>query len=66
MRPYHVMAFYKESEGGPRRKDVLDALKEAGIPAEGARSCYVGHTAVAVKTDDKRKLARARRIVFGR
>lgn len=64
--PYTVLNFYKAAEGGPVKKDILDALKHAKIPAIGSTSMYVGQTAVIIKTHNKRLIKRAERIVYGR
>lgn len=39
----HVL---KVAEGGPHVPGLLQALKEAGIPARRAHSCLVGHTLI--------------------
>lgn len=61
-----VLSFLRAQEGGPTKSCVLAQLKRAGIPARGTTSCYVGHTAVAILTENKRLLKRAERIVYGR
>lgn len=53
---YPVCSVTKATEGGISRKDILAVAQRRGIECRVARSCYVGHHAVLVKTEDKRKV----------
>lgn len=55
---YPVCSTLKASEGGISKKDILSAAKRLGIECRVERSCYVGHHAVLVKTEDKRKIGK--------
>lgn len=61
-----IFSIMKATEGGMGQKTALELLKDAGIKAEKATSIYVGHTAVLVRTENKRTLARTERILYGR
>jgi hypothetical protein len=53
---YPVCSVTKATEGGISQKDILAAAERRGIDCRVERSCYVGQTAVLVKTEDWRKI----------
>lgn len=57
-RFYPVCSTRKATEGGISRKDILAVAKRLGIECRVEPSCYMGHHAVLVKTEDKRKIGR--------
>ena len=58
-------AILKHAEGGLSQKDVEYMAKQLGLEVEFDRSIFVGHYSVRVNTQDKRKLARFEREIFG-
>lgn len=61
-----ILSVRKTSEGGPGQRATIQLLKRAGIKAQRAHSPYVGQTGVMILSHDKRVIARAERLVFGR
>jgi hypothetical protein len=64
--PYNLFSVTKVNEGGMGQVHALQLIKEAGIPVVRAHSPYMGHSGVAVLTDDKRKLRRVEILLYGR
>ena len=53
---YPVCSVTKATEGGISQKDIKAVAKRRGIEVRCERSCYVGQTAVLVKTENKREI----------
>ena len=58
-------AILKYAEGGVARKDVQYMAEQLDLETEFDKSAYIGHYSVRVNTQDKRKLARFEREIFG-
>jgi hypothetical protein len=54
---YPVCSVTKATEGGISQKDIKQIAKRRGIECRVGPSCYVGQTAVYVRTENKRKVA---------
>lgn len=64
--PTRVFSVTKSSEGGVGQRFGLFMLREAGIPCRPAHSCFAGESGIEVLSSNRRILARASRILFGR
>lgn len=61
---YCVASVRKHAEGGMSQKDVRYAAEKIGVDVRFDHSPYLGHYAVCVKTEDKRKIKKLLDAIF--
>lgn len=53
---YTICNVTKATEGGISQKDIKQIAKRRGLEVQCGPSCYIGQTAVSVKTENQRTI----------